>query len=251
MKIKPVTLAVAAGMLVGGLMAAQAQGGGPPDRKDDKGHEQKGRGRGPEPKGPEAKGRERGPEQRPAPPPVQQQRVQQQAQQQAQNQREQQQRNQQRAIGRYSPQANRPPAPQRTRQQAQVWQQNRGWQGQGGWRGASSWQQIKARNWATEHRTWAQRGGYGGYYVPANQFSLYFGSQHPFRLRSRPVIYNGYPRFSYGGYSFLMVDPYPETWGDDWYASDDVYVDYDDYDDGYYLYNRRDPNVRLAITITL
>jgi hypothetical protein len=62
-------------------------------------------------------------------------------------------------------------------------------------------------------------------------------------------MYLGYPRFEYGGYSFLMVDPWPEYWSDNWYASDDVYVDYDN--DGYYLFDRNDPQVRLAVTIAL
>ena len=61
-------------------------------------------------------------------------------------------------------------------------------------------------------------------------------------------MYMGYPRFRYGGYSFLLLDPWPEYWSDDWYATDDVYVDYDD---GYYLYNRRYPDVRLTISIAL
>ncbi len=47
---------------------------------------------------------------------------------------------------------------------------------------------------------------------------------------------------------FLLVDPWPEYWAEDWYATDDVYIDYDD---GYYLYNRRYPNVRLAIAVSL
>jgi hypothetical protein len=66
-----------------------------------------------------------------------------------------------------------------------------------------------------------------------------------------PTIYLGYPRFTYGGYSFLLVDPWPEYWADNWYATDDVYIAYDDYDNGYYLYNRRYPAIRLAITVAL
>jgi len=62
-------------------------------------------------------------------------------------------------------------------------------------------------------------------------------------------MYLGYPRFEYGGYSFLLVDPWPEYWSDNWYASDDVYVDYDN--DCYYLYDRNYPQVRLAVTIAL
>ncbi len=69
-------------------------------------------------------------------------------------------------------------------------------------------------------------------------------SQHAHHL-------HGYPRFQYAGFSFLLVDPYPEYWAEDWYATDDVYIDYDNYDHGYYLYNRRYPDVRLAITVEL
>ncbi len=118
----------------------------------------------------------------------------------------------------------------------------------GGWQGRNTWQQDRARNWASDHRTWAQRGGYGGYYISGSIFSLSFGSQHWFRMHSRPTMYMGYPRFSYGGYSFMLVDPWPEYWASNWYDTDDLYIDYDD---GYYLYNRRYPGVGLAITVVL
>jgi outer membrane biosynthesis protein TonB len=138
--------------------------------------------------------------------------------------------------------------PQRSQQQARTWQQQRGWAQNGASQGHATFQQNRAQHWAADHRSWAQRGGYGGYYVPQDRFSISFGRQHFFRLNTRPVMYQGYPRFEYGGYSFLMVDPWPEYWPDNWYSSDDVYIDYDD---GYYLYDRRDPQVRLAITITM
>jgi hypothetical protein len=132
--------------------------------------------------------------------------------------------------------------------QAVAWQKQRGWATQGAWQGHSSWQQGGDRNWDSDHRTWAQRGGYGGYYIPQARFDLSFGSRHWFRMRSRPAMYMGYPRFSYGGLSFMLVDPWPGTWADNWYATDDVYIDYDG---GYYLYNRRYPGVGLAITVAL
>jgi hypothetical protein len=138
--------------------------------------------------------------------------------------------------------------PQRTHAQAQSWQQSRGWQNGGGWQAQNSWQGDRARNWSSDHRSWAQRGGYGGYYVPQASFSLYFGNNHYFRLGRQPVMYMGYPRFEYGGYSFLLVDPYPEGWSENWYDSDDVYIDYDN---GYYLYNRNYPGVRLAVMVEL
>lgn len=64
----------------------------------------------------------------------------------------------------------------------------------------------------------------------------------------RPTIYMGYPRLSYSGFSFMIVDPWPEHWADDWYGPDGVYIDYND---GYYLYNRRHPGVGIAIMAVL
>jgi hypothetical protein len=138
--------------------------------------------------------------------------------------------------------------PLRTREQARTWQQQSSWRQNGAWQEHSSWQQQRSSNWQSDHRTWAQRGGYGGYYIPQASFGLYFGTGHSFRIQSEPIIVGGYPRFQYGGYSFLMVDPWPADWAQDWYSSDDVYVDYDD---GYYLYNRQHPGEAIAITIAL
>jgi hypothetical protein len=119
---------------------------------------------------------------------------------------------------------------------------------QGSWQGNVTWERSRAQRWQTDHRSWEQRGGYGGAYIPQARFAQSFGSSHNFRLRTQPVMYLGYPRFEYGGFSFLMVDPWPEYWSDNWYDNDDVYIDYDD---GYYLHNPRYPQVRMAITITL
>ncbi len=58
----------------------------------------------------------------------------------------------------------------------------------------------------------------------------------------------GYPEFQYGGYTFMMVDPWPENWAANWYSADDVYVGYNN---GYYLYNRDYPGEALAITVVL
>ena len=132
-------------------------------------------------------------------------------------------------------QANRP-APQRT--PAQVRQQQAAWQGD------------RAHNWQSEHRTWQQRGGYHGYRIPEDRFGSYYGQDHFFRFYSLPVrIVGGHRRFHYGGYWFSLVDPWPEYWSSDWYDNDDVYVDY--YGDGYYLFNRRYPGDRIAISFYL
>jgi hypothetical protein len=140
-----------------------------------------------------------------------------------------------------------PLQPQRTQQEALAWQQRRGWLQQGGgWQIHDTWQQGRANRWDSDHRTWAQRGGYGGSYIPQASFDLHFGSQHSFRLSSRPVMYLGYPRFEYAGFSFMMVDPWPEYWPNNWYDLDDVYIDYDE---GYYLYDASYSHIKLAIAV--
>jgi hypothetical protein len=113
-----------------------------------------------------------------------------------------------------------------------------------------AWQGSRAHSWQSEHRTWQQRGGYRGYRVPEDRFRGYYGQDHGFRFSNLQVRYvGGHRRFHYGGYWFGLVDPWPEYWDSDWYDNDDVYVDY--YGDGYYLYNRRYPNDRIAISFYL
>jgi hypothetical protein len=136
----------------------------------------------------------------------------------------------------------------RTRQQAQTWQQQSSWRQDGAWQEHSSWQQDRSSNWQSDHRSWAQRGGYGGYYIPQASFNLHFGAAHWFRIENQPIIVGGYPRFQYGGYLFMMVDPWPGDWAQNWYAADDVYVGYNN---GYYLYNRAYPGEAIAITVVL
>ena len=174
-------------------------------------------------------------------PPQQQQRVQQQAPQRVQQPQQQQQRAQ-------GTQPYRVPQ-QRTQQQARGWQQERGWLQQGAWQGKNNFQQFRSQRWASDHRTWSQRGGYGGYYIPQQTFGLYFGLGHYFRIGVQPSMYLGYPRFQYGGYSFLLLDPWPSDWDPNWYDADDLYIDWDG--DGYYLYNRSYPYERLAVTIVV
>jgi len=110
------------------------------------------------------------------------------------------------------------------------------------------WQQHRATNWQSEHRDWQQRGGYNGYRIPDTRYRSNFGPNHYFRINRYPMeLYGGYPRFQYGGFWFGFMDPWPEYWSADWYDNDDVYVVYSD--DGYYLYNRRYPRDRIAITV--
>lgn len=111
------------------------------------------------------------------------------------------------------------------------------------------WQERRAREWAHEHRSWRERGGYHGYRVPHDRYIVYFGPEHRFRIHTLPVvIVAGHPRFRYQGYWVSVVDPWPEHWATNWYETDEVYVHY--VDDGYYLYNVRHPGVGIAVNIS-
>lgn len=73
-----------------------------------------------------------------------------------------------------------------------------------------------------------------------------FGRDHWFRIYPLPVMMVGrYPCFRYGGFWFPVVDPWPESWSDNWYDTDGAYIDYSD--GGYYLYNRSHPDVQIAV----
>ena len=110
------------------------------------------------------------------------------------------------------------------------------------------WQQHRAQNWQADHRTWQERGGYSGYRIPEDHYHGHFGQYHSFRIYSRSMeIYEGYPRFQYNGYWFGVLDPWPESWSDDWYERDYVYIVYSN--DGYYMYNRNHPGVGIAISV--
>ncbi len=80
--------------------------------------------------------------------------------------------------------------------------------------------------------------------IPDDRFRSNFGREHHFRIGS-PTMVDGYSRFQYGGYWFGFVQPWP----DDWYYTDDVYVDY--IDGGYYLCNPYYPGVQIAISVQL
>jgi hypothetical protein len=114
----------------------------------------------------------------------------------------------------------------------------------------SAWQEHRSQRWDSDHRNWQQRGGYNGYRIPDDRYRGYFGQDHGFRIYGLPfLVVGGYPRFQYEGYWISLVDPWPEYWGNDWYDNDDVYVTYAN--NGYYLYNRRYPNVGIAISISM
>lgn len=107
--------------------------------------------------------------------------------------------------------------------------------------------QSRAHDWAADHRTWAQRGGYNGYRIPDARFHMYFGHDHHFRIGGLPLLFvGGYPRFQYDGFWFTLADPWPADWAPNWYETDDCYVDW--VNDGYYLFDLAHPGVAIALT---
>jgi hypothetical protein len=109
--------------------------------------------------------------------------------------------------------------------------------------------QSRAGAWKDEHRDWAHRGGYNGYRIPDARFRLFFGRDHFFRIYGLPLVFvGGMPRFQYDGYWVTIVDPWPESWGPNWYETDDVYLD--NTGDGYYLVDRNYPDYPIAVTVS-
>jgi hypothetical protein len=80
--------------------------------------------------------------------------------------------------------------------------------------------------------------------IPDDKFRAHFGHEHRFHI-GHPTIVEGRPRFQYGGYSFVMVDPWPVGWN----YNDEVYVDF--IDGAYYLIDPVHPGVRIVVNVAL
>jgi hypothetical protein len=80
--------------------------------------------------------------------------------------------------------------------------------------------------------------------IPDDRYRAQFGREHTFAMH-RPEVVEGRPRFQYGGYTFVLVDPWPPAWA----YSDDCYVDYADGE--YFLFDTRHPEARLALELVM
>ena len=88
----------------------------------------------------------------------------------------------------------------------------------------------------------ARASGQRGQKIPDDKFRSNFGRQHTFRVQ-KPVVVEGQPRFQYGGYWFVIADPWPVGWD----YSDEVYVDY--IDGEYVLIDLLHPGVQIAVFV--
>ncbi len=89
-----------------------------------------------------------------------------------------------------------------------------------------------------------RREGKPGGHIPDDRFRANFGREHTFHI-GRPVIVEGAPRFHYGGYWFVIAQPWPVGWA----YTDVVYVDY--VEGGYYLISPVHPGVQILINVVL
>jgi len=80
--------------------------------------------------------------------------------------------------------------------------------------------------------------------IPEERFRASYGRQHVFHV-NRVTVVAGTPRFVYGGYTFVLVEPWPVGWA----YSDDCYID--DVDGEYFLFDLLHPGVRIAINVFL
>jgi hypothetical protein len=84
----------------------------------------------------------------------------------------------------------------------------------------------------------------GNQRIPDDKFKAHFGREHTFHV-GHPTVVEGRPRFQYGGYSFIIAQPWPTGWGYD----DDVYVV--DANGVYYLVDVAHPGVQLELQVVL
>jgi hypothetical protein len=109
--------------------------------------------------------------------------------------------------------------------------------------GKTTQQDKQVHETTTTQRTETQTQHTGGR-IPDDRFRANFGREHVFVI-NRPVIVEGAPRFQYGGYWFIIVNPWPVGWA----YTDQVYVDY--ISGGYYLLSPVHPGVQVSINVVL
>jgi hypothetical protein len=89
----------------------------------------------------------------------------------------------------------------------------------------------------------AERRGGNQRRIPDSDFHAHFGREHHF-APGRMQVYNGQPQFYYSGYTFALIQAWPDDWA---YDADDYYVD--EFDGEYWLFNLEHPGVRLELII--
>jgi hypothetical protein len=82
-------------------------------------------------------------------------------------------------------------------------------------------------------------------HIPDPKFKANFGRQHTFKVNrviNQTTVVPGQTQFVYGGYTFVILDPWPA----EWLFTDDVYIDYVD---DYFLFDAFHPGVQVALFV--
>jgi len=104
--------------------------------------------------------------------------------------------------------------------------------------------QVKSNEQAhPEQRAGNGRPAGNGGHIPDDKFRAHFGRSHTFVAKT--VIVSGQPQFQYSGYTFELVDPWPQGWA----YTDDCYIDY--IDGEYFLFDLLYPGVRIAVIVVM
>lgn len=98
-----------------------------------------------------------------------------------------------------------------------------------------------AQQGAAQHGSQPANMAQRGNRIPDDKFRANFGRQHTFVIHT--TVVGGRPQFQYGGYSFILVDPWPMGWA----YTDQCYIDY--IDGQYFLFDLLHPGVRIAIMV--
>jgi hypothetical protein len=88
----------------------------------------------------------------------------------------------------------------------------------------------------------AKANGNSGARIPDKTFRSHFGRAHTVVI-NQPVIVEGQPRFQYGGYWFIISDPWPTGW----LYTDQCYIDY--VDGEYVLFDLLHPGVSIVLIV--
>ena len=85
-----------------------------------------------------------------------------------------------------------------------------------------------------------------GAHIPDQKFKASFGRQHTFAVKqviNTTTVTAGQTQFIYGGYTFVILDPWPSAW----LFTDNCYIDY--VDDEYFLFDLLHPGIRIALIV--
>jgi hypothetical protein len=107
-------------------------------------------------------------------------------------------------------------------------------------------QQTEPAAQPQEHpgKNMAQPANGNGGHIPDDKFKSHFGRSHTVVIR-QPVMVGGQPRFQFGGYWFVISDPWPAGW----LYTDDCYIDY--VDGEYVLIDLAHPGVQIALVVVM